>query len=131
MRVHLFIIIGTLAQRIMKPTKEELKTLSASLNESNGLLTAEQEATLVRQIREGNLDALVEHLEANIRFVVSVAKNYQGKGIEVPKLIAAGTKGLVQAAQSFDESQGFRFLAYAIWWIRQGILDEIEKITKK
>lgn len=111
----------------MKPTTEELKEISASLNESNGLLTAEQEASLIRQVREGNLDALADLLEGNIRFVVSVAKNYQHAGIDVPELIAAGSKGLVQAAQSFDESQGVRFLAYAIWWIRQSILSKIDK----
>ena len=112
----------------MKPTTKELKELSASLpQESNGMLTDEQEKNLVRQIKNGNLDALAELLEGNIRFVVSVAKNYQNKGIEIPELIAAGTKGLVQAAQNFDESQGVRFLAYAIWWIRQSILSKMDK----
>ena len=108
----------------MQPTLEELKELSASLpkEECNGLLTSEQENALIRQCREGNLDALGELLEGNIRFVVSVAKNYQGKGLDIPELIAAGTEGLVQAAQNFDETQGFRFIAYAIWWIRQSIL---------
>ena len=112
---------------IMNPTTEELKAITASLNESKVILSAEQEATLVRQIREGNLDALAGLLEGNIRFVVSVAKNYQGKGLETQELIAEGTKGLVRAAQSFDESQGVRFLAYAIWWIRQSIIEGIDK----
>ena len=125
---HMRVFIIILLPPIMKPTKKELKEISASLYESNGLLTAEQEANLVRQIREGNLDALAELLEGNIRFVVSVAKNYHGKGVEVPELISAGTKGLVHAAQSFDESQGVRFLAYAIWWIRHYIIEAIEKI---
>lgn len=112
----------------MKPTTEELKELSASLpQESNGMLTNEQEKNLVRQIKNGNLDALAELLEGNIRFVVSVAKNYQGKGLDTQELIAMGTKGLVLAAQSFDESQGVRFLSYAIWWIRQSIIDAIDK----
>lgn len=123
--MRVFIII--LLPPIMKPTKKELKEISASLYESNGLLTAEQEANLVLQIREGNMDALSELLEGNIRFVISVAKNYRDNGVKIPELVAAGTKGLVQAAQSFDESQGVRFLAYAIWWIRQGIIAEIEK----
>lgn len=109
----------------MRPTTEELKEISASLNECNSILTAEQEISLVRQIREGNLDALAELLEGDIRFVVSVAKNYQGKGLDTQELIAVGTKGLVRAAQSFDESQGVRFLSYAIWWIRQSIIDAI------
>lgn len=125
--MRVFIII-LLLPPIMKPTTKELKELSASLlQESNGMLTDEQEKNLVRQIKNGNLDALAELLEGNIRFVVSVAKNYQNKGVEVPELISAGTKGLVQAAQSFDESQGVRFLAYVIWRIRQGIITEIEK----
>lgn len=111
----------------MKPTVEELKEISASLNESNGLLTAEQEATLIRQIQEGNIDALAELLEGNIRFVISVAKNYQDKGVEMTELIAAGTKGLAQAALTFDESKEFRFLSYAIWWIRHYIIEAIEK----
>jgi RNA polymerase primary sigma factor len=112
----------------MKPTKKELKEISASLYESNGLLTAEQEANLVRQIREGNMDALSELLEVNIRFVISVAKNYRDNGVEIPELVAAGTKGLVHAAQIFDESQDVRFFSYAIWWIRHYMIDEIEKI---
>ena len=112
----------------MKPTTEELKEISVSLNESNEMLTAEQEATLVCKIKEGNLDALSELLEGDIRSVVSVAKNYQSKGVEMPELIAAGTRGLVQAAQSFDESKEVRFLSYAIWWIRHYIIEAIEKI---
>lgn len=106
------------------PSVEELKALTESLTKGEHvvLLPEEQEKALVRQYREGNPDALSALLEANIRFVVSVAKNYQDKGLDTPELIAAGTKGLVQAAQNFDETQGFRFLAYAIWWIRQSIL---------
>jgi len=124
--MRVFIII--LLPPIMKPTKKELKEISASLYESNGLLTAEQEANLVRQIREGNMDALSELLEGNIRFVISVAKNYRDNGVKIPELVAAGTKGLVHAAQIFDESQDVRFLSYAIWWIRHYIIEAIEKI---
>ena len=113
----------------MEPTKEELQELSAALpQESNGLLTEEQEKNLVSQIKEGNLDALAELLEGNIRFVISVAKNYRDNGVEIPELVAAGTKGLVHAAQIFDESQDVRFLSYAIWWIRHNIIEVIEKI---
>lgn len=111
----------------MKPTTEELKEISASLNECNGILTAEQEISLVRQIREGNFDSLGELLEGNIRFVVSVAKNYQNKGLEMQDLIAHGTRGLVEAAKNFDESKEVRFLSYAIWWIRQSIIEAIDK----
>lgn len=111
----------------MKPTVEELKGLSASLpQESNGMLTEEQEKNLVRQIKEGNLDALTELLEGNIRFVVSVAKNYLNEGLEMHELIGAGAEGLVQAAQSFDEAQDVRFLAYAIWWIRHYIIKAVD-----
>lgn len=110
----------------MKPTTEELKEISASLNECNGILTAEQEVSLVRQIREGNYDSLGVLLEGNIRFVVSVAKNYQNKGLEIQDLIAHGTRGLVEAAKTFDESKGVRFLSYAIWWIRQNIISALD-----
>jgi len=111
---------------IMNPTTEDLKTITASLNECNGILTAEQEESLVRQIREGNFDSLGELLEGNIRFVVSVAKNYQNKGLEMQDLIAHGTRGLVEAAKNFDESKEVRFLSYAIWWIRQSIIEAID-----
>ena len=114
---------------IMNPTTEDLKTITASLNENNGILTAEQEASLVRQIREGNLDALAELLEGNIRFVVSVAKNYLDDRLALPELIAAGTEGLVRAAQAFDEKTGYRFIAYAIWYIRDSI--EMKKIDEQ
>lgn len=113
----------------MEPSVEELKELSASLpQESNGMLTDEQEKDLVRQVKEGNLDALAELLEGNIRFVVSVAKNYPNEGLEMHELIGAGAEGLVQAAQGFDESKEVRFLSYAIWWIRHYIIEAIEKI---
>ena len=110
----------------MKPTKKELQDLSNFVLE-NGVLDEKEEKFLIRQYREGELDALAILLERNIRFVLYVAKNYDDKGVEMQDLLAAGTKGFVEAAQSFDESQGVRFLAYAIWWIRQGIIAEIEK----
>ena len=112
----------------MQPTVEELKELSGYLlqKESNGLLTSEQEKSLIRQYREGNLDALGELLEGNIRFVVSVAKNYLDKGLEMADLVGAGTRGLVEAADNYNEAQGFRFLSYAIWYIRESILEAIK-----
>lgn len=111
----------------MKPTKKELKQLT-SLLLKNGVLEEKEEKFLIRQFHNGEHEALALLLERNIRFVQYVAKNYENKGVELPDLIAAGTKGLVQAAQNFDESQDVRFFSYAIWWIRHYIIEEIEKI---
>ena len=106
------------------PSIEELKTLTESLTKGEHvvLLPEEQENALVRQYREGYPDALSALLEANIRFVVSVVKNYLDKGLEMADLVGAGTRGLVEAADNYNEAQGFRFLSYAIWYIRQSIL---------
>lgn len=110
------------------PSAEELKTLTESLTKGEHavLLSEEQEKALLRQYSEGNPDALSALLEANIRFVVSVAKNYLDKGLKMADLVGAGTRGLVEAANSYDESKGFRFLSYAIWYIRESILEAIK-----
>ena len=107
---------------------EELKTLTESLTQGEHvvLLSEEQEKALVRQYREGDSDALCALLEANIRFVVSVAKNYLNKDLEMADLVGAGTRGLVEAANNYDESKGFRFISYAIWYIRESILEAIK-----
>ena len=124
MRVFIIII---LLPPIMKPTKKELKQLTSLLLKI-GVLEEKEEKFLIRQFHNGEHEALALLLERNIRFVQYVAKNYENKGVELPDLIAAGTKGLVQAAQNFDESQDVRFFSYAIWWIRHYIIEEIEKI---
>lgn len=94
------------------------------------LLTPEEEVALAREIREGNQEALQRLISANLRFVVSVAKSYSGKGLSLEDLISAGNVGLVRAAMRYDESRGFKFISYAVWWIRQSILESLSQHSR-
>lgn len=108
-------------------TSRESISLNKYLQEIGKLKTidAEEEAVLCRKIQQGDQKALEKLVKANLRFVVSVAKQYQGNSIPLPDLVNEGNIGLVKAAKKFDETRGFKFISFAVWWIRQEIIQSI------
>jgi RNA polymerase primary sigma factor len=95
-----------------------------------GMVTADEEVTLTRLIRQGDQAALHKLTRANLRFVVSVSKKFQNQGLSLNDLISEGNLGLIKAAQRFDETKGFKFISYAVWWIRQGIMQAIAEQSR-
>jgi len=115
-----------------KITARESLALDKYLNDIGKIpmLTADEEAELAKRIREGDQVALEKLTKANLRFVVSVAKQYQNQGLSLSDLINEGNVGLMKAAKRFDETKGFKFISYAVWWIRQSILQAIVEYSR-
>ena len=122
--------------RQLKITKSITNRESAALEKylqeigKEEMISAEEEVELAQRIRHGDQKALERLTKANLRFVVSVAKQYQNQGITLPDLINEGNLGLLKAAERFDETRGFKFISYAVWWIRQSILQAISEQSR-
>ncbi len=112
---------------VKQVTNREVASLDKYLQEISreGMITAEEEVDLAKRIKNGDRRALEKLTRANLRFVVSVAKQYQNQGMTLPDLINEGNVGLIKAAERFDETRGFKFISYAVWWIRQAILQAL------
>jgi len=122
--------------RQLKITKQVTNRETASLDKylqeigKVELITAEEEVALAQRIKQGDQVALEKLTKSNLRFVVSVSKQYQNQGLSLPDLINEGNLGLIKAAQRFDETRGFKFISYAVWWIRQSILQALAEQSR-
>lgn len=130
------LLINQMTMRQLKITKSITNRESASLDKylqeigHEELLSVDEEVELAQRIRKGDREALEKLTKANLRFVVSVAKQYQNQGLSLPDLINEGNLGLIKAAEKFDETRGFKFISYAVWWIRQSILQAIAEQSR-
>ena len=122
--------------RQLKITKQVTNRETASLDKYLSeigrveLISADEEVELAKRIKQGDQAALEKLTKANLRFVVSVSKQYQNQGLTLPDLINEGNLGLIKAAQRFDETRGFKFISYAVWWIRQSILQALAEQSR-
>ena len=130
------LLTNQMTMRQLKITKSITNRESASLDKylqeigHEDLLSVDEEVELAQRIRKGDREALEKLTKANLRFVVSVAKQYQNQGLSLPDLINEGNLGLIKAAEKFDETRGFKFISYAVWWIRQSILQAIAEQSR-
>ena len=113
-------------------TNREIGSLDKFLQDvgKEEMISAEEEVLLAQRIRTGDQEALEKLVKANLRFVISVAKQYQNQGLSLPDLINEGNLGLIKAAKRFDETRGFKFISYAVWWIRQAILQALAEQSR-
>ena len=134
--MQLSIKLGKPTMRQLKITKSITNRESAALDKylqeigHKDLISIEEEIELAQRIKKGDRKALEKLTKANLRFVVSVAKQYQNQGLSLPDLINEGNLGLIKAAEKFDETRGFKFISYAVWWIRQSILQAIAEQSR-
>ncbi len=121
-----------MAKKQKKPENRPKQSIEKYLEEIGGFspLPPQDEVELTRRIRQGESTALDKLVKANLRFVISVAKEYQGQGLPLQDLISEGNLGLIKAAQRFDETRGFKFISYAVWWIRQSILQALAEQSR-
>ena len=121
--------MGKVANKALWDMDASLGSYLGELGSSSPLSFSE-EVDLARKIKQGDEDARNSLVEANLRFVVSVAKEYQNRGVPLGDLISAGNVGLITAAERFDENKGFKFISYAVWWIRQSVLQALAEHSR-